>query len=90
MSSAWDNYYGDPVAAISCQACDCNGNIILNVAGNCDNTSGICLKCVNNTSGDYCEVCGAGYYGDAILSKDCMECDCDQQGNQLCNQLSYF
>lgn len=78
-----DNYYGDPVAAISCQPCGCSGNIVLNVDGNCDNITGICLQCINNTAGDNCERCATGYYGDAIQAKNCTECDCDQQGNQL-------
>ena len=74
------NYYGDPGNAIGCIPCDCNGNIALEEPGSCGNISGVCLKCVSNTAGDSCEVCSPGFYGDAILAKNCSRCLCDQLG----------
>ena len=65
------NYYGDPVNYIGCIPCDCNGNIALEEPGNCDNVSGVCLRCVGNTAGESCQVCATGFYGDAIQAKNC-------------------
>lgn len=47
--------------------------------------SGECLKCLNNTSGSACELCRPGYYGDAILQKNCQRCDCDEVGTEYCS-----
>ena len=38
----------------------------MNETGNCNTTTGECLKCVNNTSGPMCDQCADGYFGDAI------------------------
>ena len=55
-----DGYYGDPEGVYGaprpCVQCQCNGNIDLAAAGNCDAVTGECLKCVNNTAGERCEV----------------------------------
>lgn len=32
------------------------------MAGSCDRNSGECLKCLNNTTGRFCESCLAGFY----------------------------
>ena len=74
--SCISGYFGDPTGHITgvstmCSDCQCNGNIDFDNPEACDNTSGICLQCVNNTSGDQCEVCSDGYYGDAINAKNC-------------------
>lgn len=39
-------YWGFP----QCRACDCNGN-----AETCDDLTGRCIACLNNTAGDHCE-----------------------------------
>lgn len=45
-----------------CKACDCNGNVDPNAVGNCNRTTGECLKCIHNTAGPNCDECLAGMY----------------------------
>ncbi|GLH05167.1 Netrin-A [Gryllus bimaculatus] len=77
-----DGYFGDPSAltgyVVPCQLCKCNDNIDLNAVGNCNRTTGECLKCIYNTGGPHCERCMPGFYGDALaLPKgDCKQCQC--------------
>lgn len=65
-------YYGDPTGAMSggstpCTRCMCNNNIDLDVSSSCDKITGLCNNCLFNTTGDQCERCRDGYYGDATL-----------------------
>ncbi|GAB6031450.1 Laminin B (Domain IV) [Chamberlinius hualienensis] len=96
-----DGYFGDPNGLhgpkISCEKCECNGNIDLNAVGNCNRTSGECLKCIFYTTGSHCEKCLSGYYGDALLSTkgDCKPCNCylpgtvpDDRGPSMCNPVT--
>uniref|UniRef100_A0A3B3BAH3 Laminin, alpha 4 n=1 Tax=Oryzias melastigma TaxID=30732 RepID=A0A3B3BAH3_ORYME len=71
-------YYGNPmVIGDSCKRCDCNGNSDPNlIFSECHNVTGHCQHCWGNTAGTNCERCAPGYYGDAIDSKNCRECDC--------------
>ena len=74
--SCINGYFGDPTGVLAgtptmCSDCQCSGNINLDDPEACDNTSGICLQCLYNTSGNQCEVCADGYYGDAINAKNC-------------------
>lgn len=77
-----DGYFGDPSAVtgtvVPCQLCKCNDNIDPNAVGNCNRTTGECLKCIYNTDGSHCERCMPGFYGDALaLPKgDCKQCQC--------------
>ncbi|XP_039610736.1 laminin subunit alpha-1 [Polypterus senegalus] len=72
-----DGFYGDPtVPGQSCIPCDCNGNVNPVEPGRCDTQSGECLKCINNTAGRNCEICAEGYFGDAIVNKNCQACAC--------------
>ncbi|KAA0185040.1 hypothetical protein HAZT_HAZT012019, partial [Hyalella azteca] len=65
-------HYGNPRAIGSfCQECRCNGNIDPEDPYACDDITGRCLRCLNHTAGDACEVCENSYYGDAIGRKDC-------------------
>ncbi|XP_073827458.1 laminin subunit beta-1 [Musca autumnalis] len=87
-----DNYFGDPeVPGGSCQKCDCGNNIDIYDTGNCDRRTGKCLKCLYDTTGDHCELCRDGYYGDA-LKQTCVQCDCDFLGTnstvQFCDRVS--
>lgn len=75
-----DGYQGDPYNA-GCSLCSCNGNINLNVTGNCNPWTGVCAQCTGNTAGQQCEVCAAGFYGDAINAKNCMACGCNVYGS---------
>ena len=53
--------------------------------GSCDQRTGECLKCLNNTSGKNCEACKHWHYGDPIVLKNCQQCDCDQCGSESCH-----
>lgn len=59
------------MAGKECVLCECNGNVDPWDPGHCDTSSGVCLKCHSHTSGDQCERCEDGYYGDAITAKNC-------------------
>ncbi|MGH0167527.1 UNVERIFIED_CONTAM: hypothetical protein FKN15_052759, partial [Acipenser sinensis] len=72
-----NGYYGDPtVPGELCVPCDCNGNVNPLEPGHCDTRTGECLKCVENTAGSHCERCADGYFGDAIVAKNCQDCGC--------------
>ena len=73
-----EGFFGDPLGVYNlngtpsmCSDCLCNGNIDRAIPGSCDNVTGICLVCTNNTAGDRCERCADGFYGDAIVAKNC-------------------
>ena len=80
-----DGYYGDPEGLYGdprpCVQCQCNGNIDLTEAGNCDAVTGQCLRCTDNTAGWRCEVCRPGYWGSALDSRlGCSSCQCQPAG----------
>ncbi|XP_075230002.1 laminin subunit gamma-1 isoform X2 [Lycorma delicatula] len=96
-----DGYYGDPVGRDGpvrlCLPCDCNNNVDPNAVGNCNRTTGECLKCIYNTGGPQCDQCLPGFYGDALaLPKgDCQPCQCYHVGTEetdsgppICDQLN--
>eukprot|EP00794_Sanderia_malayensis_P006149 gene6149-6855_t len=72
------NHFGFP----DCKKCQCNGH-----STSCDPKTGVCINCQDNTAGDHCEKCSAGFYGDATKgsSKDCSQCQCPggSSGNQF-------
>lgn len=74
-----DNHYGSPENGGSCSKCECSNNIDLYDAGNCDRQTGACLKCLYDTTGDHCELCRDGFFGDA-LQQNCRQCECDFLG----------
>ncbi|XP_035384881.1 laminin subunit alpha-4 isoform X3 [Electrophorus electricus] len=80
-------YYGNPMrVGDSCKKCECNGNSDPNlIFSECHNVTGQCLHCWGNTHGDHCERCTSGYYGDAIIAKDCQECQCNKCGTASCD-----
>lgn len=66
-----ENYFGNPdKPGGNCEKCECSENVDLGRAGNCDLKTGKCLQCLYDTTGDNCEVCRDGFYGDA-LHQDC-------------------
>ncbi|KAF6021666.1 LanB2 [Bugula neritina] len=69
---------------VNCTQCDCSGNIDSNAVGNCNATGGVCLKCIDNTGGDHCEVCLSGFYGNATAEEkgDCKPCECNSFGTE--------
>lgn len=75
-----DNYYGNPeIPGGSCVSCNCSENWNFQDTGNCDSSSGQCLKCLFNTEGDHCEYCQAGFFGDAVQGQ-CEACVCNILG----------
>ncbi|KAM4557143.1 laminin subunit alpha-3-like [Fundulus diaphanus] len=53
-----------------CMPCECNG-----LADECEDGTGRCLNCKDNTAGDRCERCKEGYYGSAAQGT-CRLCPC--------------
>jgi hypothetical protein len=72
-----------------CEKCDCNSNVDENAIGNCNRTTGECLRCVDNTDGFNCERCQSGFFGDALAIKkpgdppSCQPCQCYPIGTNL-------
>nr|XP_019584999.1 PREDICTED: laminin subunit alpha-2 isoform X4 [Rhinolophus sinicus] len=56
-----------------CEPCQCFGH-----AESCDDITGECLHCKDNTDGPYCNKCLPGFYGDPTkgTSEDCQPCAC--------------
>ncbi|XP_030761845.1 laminin subunit gamma-1-like isoform X2 [Sitophilus oryzae] len=93
-----DGFFGDPTGRFGpptpCQLCECSENIDLNAIGNCNTTTGECLRCIHNTGGSRCEICLPGYYGNALVlpKGDCKKCQCfppgthDLLGEPICDQ----
>ncbi|KAL5291286.1 epi-1 family protein [Megaselia abdita] len=79
-------FFGRPeVPGEVCRPCDCSGNINPENPGSCDTITGECLQCLNNTYGKACNLCAPGYFGDAVVLKDCQSCDCDEVGTLSCD-----
>ncbi|KAM7087989.1 laminin subunit gamma-3 [Ciconia maguari] len=83
-----DGFFGDPLGQRGpvhpCVPCQCHGNVDLNAVGNCDPVSGRCLRCLYNTTGEHCERCQPGFYGDALApdpAGKCASCDCNLDGS---------
>lgn len=67
-----NGYFGQPsVPGSSCQPCQCHGNLDLSLPGSCDPTTGQCLHCRQGYGGVSCGICAEGYYGDAVIAKNC-------------------
>lgn len=74
-----------------CVPCKCHFH-----SQECDVDTGVCFNCAHNTTGNHCEKCVTGYYGDATRgsSLDCMICPCPlaQESNNFalsCELNSY-
>ncbi|XP_009320455.1 PREDICTED: laminin subunit gamma-3, partial [Pygoscelis adeliae] len=83
-----DGFFGDPLGQRGpmhpCIPCQCHKNVDLNAVGNCDPVSGRCLRCLYNTTGEHCERCRPGFYGDALApdpAGKCAPCDCNPDGS---------
>ncbi|KRF94157.1 uncharacterized protein Dmoj_GI15893, isoform J [Drosophila mojavensis] len=59
-----------------CEPCECNGH-----STQCDAESGECLSCADNTEGENCDRCAAGYVGDATRGTP-YDCQPDNNGPQ--------
>ncbi|XP_061560845.1 laminin subunit alpha-2 isoform X3 [Phycodurus eques] len=56
----------------SCVQCQCSGH-----STTCDPDTSICQNCQDNTEGDHCERCAAGFYGVVRgFHDDCKPCAC--------------
>uniref|UniRef100_H2ZS58 Laminin subunit alpha-1 n=1 Tax=Latimeria chalumnae TaxID=7897 RepID=H2ZS58_LATCH len=72
-----NGYHGNPsIPGGLCTLCDCSSNVNPSEPDHCDAITGECLKCIGNTSGRHCERCADGYYGDAVIAKNCLACNC--------------
>uniref|UniRef100_A0A8C3RNL2 Laminin subunit alpha 2 n=1 Tax=Chelydra serpentina TaxID=8475 RepID=A0A8C3RNL2_CHESE len=83
-----DGYFGQPlIPGGSCRPCQCNDNLDFSIPGSCDSLSGACLICKPGTTGQYCERCADGYFGDALDPKNCQSCHCNINGSfsEICN-----
>lgn len=84
-----EGYFGQPsVPGGSCQPCQCNDNLDFSIPGSCDSLSGSCLICKPGTTGQYCELCADGYFGDAVDAKNCQPCHCNVNGSvsEVCHK----
>lgn len=65
----------------NCSACQCNGH------SNCTTRRSMqewisdqsCTQCAHNTTGDHCQYCAEGFYGDPRNGGHCEECHCNGQ-----------
>ncbi|KAF4796257.1 Laminin subunit alpha-2 [Turdus rufiventris] len=83
-----EGYFGQPlIPGGSCQPCQCNDNLDFSVPGSCDSLSGACLICKPGTTGQYCERCADGYFGDALHARNCQPCHCHINGSfsEICD-----
>uniref|UniRef100_A0A8B9QCV0 Laminin subunit alpha 2 n=1 Tax=Apteryx owenii TaxID=8824 RepID=A0A8B9QCV0_APTOW len=83
-----EGYFGQPlIPGGSCQPCQCNDNLDFSVPGSCDSLSGACLICKPGTTGQYCERCADGYFGDALDARNCQPCHCNINGSfsEICD-----
>ncbi|KAA8582349.1 hypothetical protein FQN60_009089 [Etheostoma spectabile] len=80
-------YYGNPMVLGSrCQLCHCHGNTDTNMLfTDCHPLTGECLSCMHNTAGPHCDICAPGYYGDAVIAKNCTKCKCSPCGTESCD-----
>ncbi|XP_075059154.1 laminin subunit alpha-2 isoform X2 [Mixophyes fleayi] len=77
-----DGYFGQPlVPGGSCKPCKCNDNLDLTAPGCCDIETGACRICKPGVTGDYCDKCADGYFGDALGPSNCQQCNCNINGS---------
>ncbi|XP_017274656.1 basement membrane-specific heparan sulfate proteoglycan core protein isoform X4 [Kryptolebias marmoratus] len=55
----------------TCERCNCNSH-----SSSCDPETGRCLQCLHHTTGDRCELCLSGFYGDPVRGQPCQPCPC--------------
>ncbi|XP_069582155.1 laminin subunit alpha-2 isoform X2 [Ranitomeya imitator] len=83
-----DGYFGQPLLpGGSCKPCECNDNLDLSAPGCCDSETGACRICKPGVTGEYCNKCAEGYFGDALGPRSCQPCNCNINGSvsTVCN-----
>ncbi|XP_054283597.1 multiple epidermal growth factor-like domains protein 8 [Macrosteles quadrilineatus] len=60
---------------------DCGTNCGCNNHSTCTQGVGICDSCHDWTTGDHCQYCKAGSYGNATSPGGCRGCNCNDHGN---------
>ncbi|XP_046851617.1 attractin-like [Xenia sp. Carnegie-2017] len=66
---------------IHCPLCQCNGH------SNCSVDSNVCLKCRDHSTGEKCERCAPGYYGNPSNGGKCKPCECNGHAD-TCNPVN--
>ncbi|XP_073483348.1 laminin subunit alpha-2 isoform X3 [Aquarana catesbeiana] len=78
-----DGYFGQPsVPGGSCKQCPCHNNLDLSSPGCCDRETGACRICKPGVTGEYCDKCADGYFGDALGARSCQPCNCNINGSE--------
>ncbi|XP_053394147.1 laminin subunit alpha-2-like isoform X2 [Mercenaria mercenaria] len=84
-----DGFYGDPTTGspTACQRCACPLEVQSNnFSPTCERIDNdlICTACQTGYTGDRCEYCAEGYYGDPSTPGDtCRPCNCNPEGSVL-------
>ncbi|XP_046676550.1 multiple epidermal growth factor-like domains protein 8 isoform X2 [Homalodisca vitripennis] len=60
---------------------DCGTNCGCNNHSTCAQGVGICDSCHDWTTGEFCQYCKAGSYGNATSPEGCRGCNCNEHGN---------
>ncbi|XP_063773402.1 laminin subunit alpha-2 isoform X3 [Pseudophryne corroboree] len=77
-----DGFFGQPfVPGGSCKPCECNDNLDLSAPGCCDIETGACRICKPGVTGEYCDKCADGYFGEALGPSNCQQCNCNVNGS---------
>ncbi|KAJ8370727.1 hypothetical protein SKAU_G00107550 [Synaphobranchus kaupii] len=80
-------FYGNPmVLGSTCQPCQCHDNTDPNMLfSDCHPLTGDCQGCMHNSAGSHCQVCAPGFYGEAVIAKNCTKCNCSPCGTDTCD-----
>ncbi|XP_053314949.1 laminin subunit alpha-2 isoform X2 [Spea bombifrons] len=77
-----EGYFGQPsLPGGSCKPCECSNNLDLSAPGCCNTETGACLICKPGITGEYCNKCADGYFGDALGPLSCQACNCNINGS---------
>uniref|UniRef100_A0A146L5D8 Multiple epidermal growth factor-like domains protein 8 n=2 Tax=Lygus hesperus TaxID=30085 RepID=A0A146L5D8_LYGHE len=70
---------------------DCSINCGCNNHSTCSKGVNICDECLNWTTGEFCQLCKPGSYGNATSLEGCKRCNCNDHGNKdlgVCDSVS--